>query len=79
MTDLKGPYYIEWNGNNVLIRSKQFFNWRILLPKSNKSQTPTLPARGQGVLFTTEAMALPKGMSIILSMVGEDDVVVEGR
>ena len=70
MTEQQGPFFIERNGNIVLIRSKQPFRWQITLHRS---------AKQQGAMYTTEAIALSGDMQMILSTVGSDDVVIEGK
>ena len=69
-TEQQGPFYIERNGNIVLIRSKQPFRTQISVP---------MPATQQGAMYMTQPIALTAGMQMILSTVGSDDVVIEGK
>lgn len=70
-TETKGPYDLEWKGSNVIIRSNQPFRYQISLPQ--------MPARKQGKKHVSQPVGLVKGETMVLTTVGHDDIVIEGR
>lgn len=66
-TSQEGPFFVERNGNHVVIRSKQPFSAIV---------TYSMSMSRQGALYALQPIALQKGMKLILSSVGHDDVVI---
>jgi len=66
-TEQQGPFFIERNANTVVIRSKQPFSAILSFP---------MPTSQQSAIYAMQPIALSKGMKLLLSTVGHDDVVV---
>lgn len=69
-TEQQGPFFIEWGVNCIVVRSKQPFSAEL----SMKVQ-----AEQQAAIFALPPMGLQKGMRLILSTVGHDDVIIEPK
>ena len=68
-TERKGPFHIERNGQFVMIRSHHTFSARLSV---------SLPTHREGIMHVLPALALSEGMMLVLSSVGQDDVVIDG-
>lgn len=66
-----GPFHLDRKGSNVVIRSSQPFRYQVSLPQ--------MQARKQGMGYISHAYPLVEGEKMILSTLGHDDVVIEGR
>jgi hypothetical protein len=69
-TEVKGPFYLEWKGNLLVVRSKQPITGMV---------SWTVRSEQQAALFALPAMHMQEGMKLLLSTVGHDDVLVLPR
>ena len=66
-TEKEGPFFIERNGDLVVVRSKIPFS---------AIRVYSMASLQQGVLYVLPPMTLHTDMRLILSAAGHDDVVV---
>jgi len=64
-TSQQGPFFVERNGNIVVIRSKQPFSAIISFSVSR-----------QGALYASQPIVLSQGMKLRLRAKGHEDVVI---
>lgn len=67
-TDQQGSFFIERGKESIVVRSKQPFSAELSM---------TMHAEQQAAIFALPPLGFQKGMRLILSTVGHDDVVVK--
>lgn len=67
MTEQRGPFYIERKGNCIVVRSKHIFNATLSMD---------MQAEQQAAMYALPPMALEQGMTLLLHVDGNEDIVV---